>query len=51
MEKEVSEMPVGESFLYALFCMLVVLTVLAILWGIIRLFSAIIRLVEMQHRK
>jgi len=41
-------MALGESILIALFCMLVVFTVLGILWAIIRCFSSIIMLIE--HR-
>lgn len=39
-------MSVSESILTALFVMAVVFAVLGILWGIIRLFSSIIRKVE-----
>ncbi|WP_084558512.1 OadG family transporter subunit [Anaerocolumna xylanovorans] len=39
-------MPVSEAFLYAIFCMLVVFVVLVALWGIIRLFSLVIGLIE-----
>lgn len=39
-------MPVSESILYAMFCMFVVFGVLIILWGIIKLFSAIICFID-----
>lgn len=39
-------MAFGESFLIALFLMLVVFSVLGILWVIIRIFSSIIMLIE-----
>lgn len=39
-------MSVSQAVLYALFCMLVVFVVLVVLWGIIRLFSLVIGLIE-----
>ena len=39
-------MSISESILTALFVMAVVFAVLGILWGIIRLFSSIIRSIE-----
>lgn len=39
-------MSVGESVLYALFCMLIVFGVLIMLWGIIKLFSAVICFID-----
>lgn len=41
-------MSISESILIALFVMAVVFAVLGILWAIIRLFSLIIRKVEMK---
>lgn len=39
-------MSVSQAALYALFCMLVVFAVLIVLWGIIRLLSMVIGLME-----
>jgi Na+-transporting methylmalonyl-CoA/oxaloacetate decarboxylase gamma subunit len=39
-------MALSESILIAIFCMAVVFSVLIMLWGIIRAFSAIINMLE-----
>ncbi len=39
-------MSLSESILVALFCMLVVFSVLTALWGLIRLFSFIVQSIE-----
>jgi Na+-transporting methylmalonyl-CoA/oxaloacetate decarboxylase gamma subunit len=43
-------MSFGESVLAGLFCILVVFSVLVLLWALIRIFSAVIRLVEQGGR-
>jgi Na+-transporting methylmalonyl-CoA/oxaloacetate decarboxylase gamma subunit len=40
-----------ESILIALFCIAVVFSVLGILWGIIRVFSTIINIIEQKQEK
>jgi Na+-transporting methylmalonyl-CoA/oxaloacetate decarboxylase gamma subunit len=42
-------MSFGESVLAGLFCILVVFLVLVLLWALIRVFSAIIKLVEQRQ--
>ncbi|HKL99478.1 MAG TPA: OadG family protein [Mobilitalea sp.] len=44
-------MPLSEAILDALFCMAFVFAVLAMLWGIIRIFSASIRAIESRKNK
>ncbi len=44
-------MPVGESLLFAFFCLLIVFMVLIMLWVVIKAFSAIICFVEKQQKK
>lgn len=39
-------MPLSDSILVAIFCVVVVFAVLGILWAIIRIFSSIIRVIE-----
>ena len=38
-----------ESLSIAFFCMMVVFSVLVILWGLVRLFSVLIRLIERRN--
>lgn len=38
-----------QSIFTALFCMVVVFAVLVVLWAILRIFSVIIRFIEMQR--
>lgn len=45
------KMSISESILVALFCMLVVFSVLVILWALIRLFSSVIQLIEKNNEK
>lgn len=44
-------MSFSESVLIALFCMAVVFVVLGILWGLIRIFSFIIGIIEKRNEK
>ena len=44
-------MPVGDSLIYAFFCMLIVFIVLIMLWVVIKAFSAFICFVEKQQKK
>jgi hypothetical protein len=46
---EVDEMAFSDCILVAVFCMSVVFAVLAMLWGIIRLYSSVIRIIEKSH--
>ena len=44
-------MPLSEAIIDALFCMVFVFAVLAMLWGVIRIFSATVRAIEARKNK
>ena len=49
IRNEVKYMSFTQSIFTALFCMVVVFTVLVVLWAILRIFSAIIQFIEKQR--
>lgn len=51
VRKEVNQMTFAEIILIALFCMAIVFSVLGILWGIIRVFSSVIKVIENKREK
>lgn len=44
-------MSISESILVAIFCLAVVFSILALLWGVIRIFSSVIQYIEHTGKK